>query len=86
MSALFTLCVEASRVVADKYDDVGGLAVTLLKSWSLHTCARIAQGIERLPPEQKAVGSIPTAGTTLVYLSTCANYLSGLFVQAACCT
>ena len=25
--------------------------------------ARIAQGIERLPPEQKAVGSIPTAGT-----------------------
>ena len=25
--------------------------------------ARIAQGIERLPPEQKVVGSIPIAGT-----------------------
>ena len=33
----------------------------MLKSWSYP--ARIAQGIERLPPEQKAVGSIPTAGT-----------------------
>ena len=29
------------------------------------TPASVAQGIERLPPEQKATGSIPVGGTTL---------------------
>ncbi|MDT5083357.1 MAG: hypothetical protein QOJ61_400 [Mycobacterium sp.] len=28
-----------------------------------HLCAPVAQGIERLPPEQKAAGSIPAGGT-----------------------
>lgn len=31
---------------------------------SLHGRALVAQGIERLPPEQKAVGSNPIEGTT----------------------
>src|SRR4051812_7470393 len=34
-------------------------------AWS-GTLAPIAQGIERLPPEQKAVGSNPTGGTTFL--------------------
>ena len=32
---------------------------------SITVCAPVAQGIERLPPEQKAAGSIPAGGTTL---------------------
>lgn len=31
---------------------------------SITVCAPVAQGIERLPPEQKAAGSIPAGGTT----------------------
>jgi hypothetical protein len=42
------------------------------------SCAPVAQGIERLPPEQKAAGSNPAGGTTfdLVkhYLTRCSTY------------
>ena len=34
---------------------------------SLHVVAHVAQWIERLPPEQKVVGPIPTVGARKVY-------------------
>jgi hypothetical protein len=33
---------------------------------SLSSCAPVAQGIERLPPEQKAAGSNPAGGTSVI--------------------
>ena len=44
--------------------------------------ARIAQGIERLPPEQKAVGSIPTAGTLGERHRYCGHFIARLDIFA----
>jgi hypothetical protein len=41
-------------------------------------CAPVAQGIERLPPEQKAAGSNPAGGTTLT--SANADFRTGLAI------
>ena len=67
---LVAVCADLQR------SDVRSQSVTLLKSWSLHVWARIAQGIERLPPEQKAVGSIPTAGTIFDGSNISTSFLS----------
>ena len=44
----------------------------------MSTWALLAQGIERLPPEQKAVGSNPTEGAISFTSSRCTD---GLFTR-----
>jgi hypothetical protein len=47
---------------------------TLSDAGSIERCAPIAQGIERLPPEQKAAGSNPVRGTNANLTRTCESH------------